>query len=105
MDLNLEIYLIMKRKTFLKSLLGLVVAPMALAKNVQNKPIIKNRIPQKSYDVVYGNNLHSNQWSEFHEGIEFLYGDQWPESVLRTIKERQDKINKLHFNIIQGIKS
>ena len=95
----------MKRKTFLKSLLGLAIAPMALAKNVQNKPIIKNRTSQKSYDVVYGNNLHSNQWSEFHEGIEFLYGDQWPESVLRTIKERQDKINKLHFNIIQGIKT
>ena len=91
----------MKRKIFLKSLLGLAIAPMALAKIIpKNKEITFKGMRNPNVQI----DMEKVKYGPLTEE-EFWYGDQWPKSVLRRVKERQDKINKLHFNIIQGIRT
>ena len=101
----------MKRKTFLKSLLGLAVAPMALAKIKTDEDILKEMpyiAHSKAYSIEEIKKMYPEPLPEtFHEVYKqweetIVYGK--PMSQLYRIKGLQDYVNSYHSTILKGIK-
>ena len=97
----------MNRKTFLKSLLGLAVAPMALAKIIpEEKPVEINQaeIHYREFCKAYDQHMEDYQDMVIYGMPRRYIGEYYPTSPLYKIKGLQDYINSYHSTILKGIK-